>query len=219
MKRSGSGTAVHAELGGEQRLVDRGRRSARPRRTPSREPPRGLRRCPSARRTRSRRSSARRSFAARRAVSTMRMRSHQVRPQRVQITDEPADARRCGSSSSTSRSMRLDEQLDAAARLRRPAGCQFSLENANSVSASTPRRAQPSTMSRDRLDAGAMSEMAWQGTTRGPASVAVHDDGDVARHARRSRSSCVQCRRPQTCISSFSLSREHVIDVRDELVR
>jgi hypothetical protein len=27
-----------------------------------------------------------------------------------------------------------------------------------------------------------MSEMAWKGTTGGPAPVAVHDDGDVAWH-------------------------------------
>ena len=76
---------------------------------------------------------------------------------------------------------RLDEQTHEAAPPRRPAARQFSLEKANSVSASMPRRAH-SSMHRRTGYRPALWPAARVQTARGrPAAVAVHDDRDVAR--------------------------------------
>ena len=90
--------------------------------------------------------------------------------------------RRC--SSATSRSSAFMNNFISAptSSSGRP---QFSLENANSVSASMPCSRQKSMHRLHRARAGAMADGARAPALLRPAAVAVHDDGEVARDAVR----------------------------------
>jgi hypothetical protein len=73
---------------------------------------------------------------------------------------------------------------------------QFSLENANSVRNSTPRSIAARARSRARPRRPAVAGDARQQPLLRPASVAVHDDRDVARHVAPSGTSRVELVRP-----------------------
>ena len=214
MNRSGSGAPAERELA--PRTPPRRSRRARARRPTraSRQRARRLRRCPSARRRRPRRQRHAR-VARPCALRPRRCARAGRRCSRGEIADE-AQADAVARAARRPRARAPRRTVPSAARPRRRGRCQFSLENANSVSASTPRRAQPSTVARTALTPARCP--GWRGSARrgGPAAVAVHDDGDVA---WRDRTAPVcGCATAQTCISSFSFSREHLVDLRDVLV-